>query len=186
MWRDPQGSSADSVYWLESIDIDGFSIWYGPVRATTEDSKKKSASAQVEPESKLIGELTGDSDGTTSPLEPRAAQVPMTIAGLASQAIVAGKLAVKISVQREGWYQVSQSELAAAGLASRVDPRLLRLSVDGQEQPIDVVTEKDGRLSAIEFYGIGIESPHTNLRTYLAHRSEAIGPKGNAESFECA
>ncbi len=178
VWRDSQGSNADSMYWLESIDLDGSSIWYGPVRGTTGGVKKLS-SADVEPQSKLIGELTGsaDADGTTSPLEPRTTQIPMTIAGLASQAIIAGQSAVKISVQREGWYQVSQSELAAAGLDSRVDPRLLRLSVDGQEQPINVVTEKDGRLSAIEFYGIGVDSAYTNLRTYWLTAGDQPGKR---------
>ncbi|MEK6302004.1 MAG: C25 family cysteine peptidase [Acidobacteriota bacterium] len=176
VWRDSQGGNADSVYWLESIDLNGFSVWYGPVRATTGQVKKPS-SAQVELESKLIGELTGGADGATLPLELRATQVPMTITGLASQATIARQSAVKISVQREGWYRVSQSELVAAGLDLRGDPRLLQLLVDGQEQPINVVTEKDGRLSAIEFYGIGVDSPYTNLRTYWLTASDQPGKR---------
>jgi len=194
-WRDPQASNADSTYWLESIDLDGFSTWYGPVRAASEGVKKVS-SAQVEPQSKLISQLTGDADGATSALEPRATQMPMTIAGLASQAIIAGQPAVKISVQREGWYRVSQSELAAAGLDSRVDPRLLQLLVDGQEQPFTVVTEKDGRLSAVEFYGIGVDSPYTDLRTYWLtagdqpgkriSQKDAAGPDATGGSFPYA
>ena len=34
-WRDTQGASADAAYWLESVDINGFSAWYGPVRAAS-------------------------------------------------------------------------------------------------------------------------------------------------------
>ncbi len=191
-WRDSQGGNADSAYWLESIDLDGFSTWYGPVRATT-DGGKKSSSAQVEPQSKLLGELSAGANGATSPLEPKALQIPMTIEGLASQAVIAGQPAVKISVQREGWYRISQSELSAAGLDSRVDPRLLQLSVDGQEQPLNIVTAKDGSLTAIEFYGVGVDSPYTNLRTYWLAAGEkpgkrivqndAAGPEATGGSF---
>jgi hypothetical protein len=62
------------------------------------------------------------------------------------QQALAGSRAVKIYIQEEGWYRVTQPELVAAGLDPAVNPRFLQLFVDGQEQPILVRVR-------IEFYG---------------------------------
>ena len=101
----------------------------------------------------------------------------MSAERLAVQAVAAGQPAVKIAVRREGWYRITQSELAAAGLDPRVDPLVLQLMVDGQEQPINVLTGKDGQLSAVEFYGVGADSPYTSLRTYWLAAGEPPGKR---------
>jgi len=164
VWRDTQGSSADAEYWLESVDINGFSAWYGPVRS----SGVKKLSADFEPNSKLMHDLGEDRSApdATTPVETKPKRARLNVEGLAVQAAAAAQPAVKIYVRREGWYRIAQSELVAAGLDARVDPLVLRLLVDGQEQPISVLTDKDGRLTGIEFYGVGADSPYTSLRTY--------------------
>jgi hypothetical protein len=85
------------------------------------------------------------------------------------QQALAGSQAVKIYIQEEGWYRVTQPELVAAGLDPGVNPRFLQLFVDGQEQPIIVKTRRDDRLGSrdsIEFYAQGLDTPYTDTRVY--------------------
>ncbi len=76
---------------------------------------------------------------------------------------------MKLLVKEEGWYRVSRSELQGAGLSSRVNPQFLRLYTEGVEVPLGVISEKQGRsvsLEAIEFYGMGVDTPSTDTRVY--------------------
>ena len=85
------------------------------------------------------------------------------------QRTLAARAAVKISVNRPGWYRITQPELVAAGLAPRAKARTLRLFVDGVEQAMMVTGEEDGLFGpadAIEFYGTGVDTPYTDTRTY--------------------
>jgi hypothetical protein len=85
------------------------------------------------------------------------------------QQYLAGVLSVKLFVKEEGWYQVTQPELVAAGLNPRVNPRHLQLYTDGKEQPIRLVGKKDGVFGprdAIEFYGVGLDTLSTDTRVY--------------------
>jgi hypothetical protein len=85
------------------------------------------------------------------------------------QRYLASKSAVKIPVKEEGWYRVTQPELLAVGLSSKVNPKYLQLFVEGQEQPIRLVGKKDevfGPRDAIEFYGVGLDTPSTDTRVY--------------------
>jgi hypothetical protein len=87
----------------------------------------------------------------------------------AVQQTLAGGPALKLLVKEEGWYRVSRSELQAAGLSSWVDPQFLRLYTEGVEVPLGVISEKQGKsvlLEAIEFYGVGMDTPSTDTRVY--------------------
>jgi Peptidase family C25. len=92
-----------------------------------------------------------------------------TAAQFAAQSEIAARPAIKLSVKQEGWYRVSAQELLAAGLDSATDPRLLQLFAEGQEQAFAVRGEDDGRFDSsdsIEFYGLGLDTPSTDVRTY--------------------
>jgi len=86
-------------------------------------------------------------------------------ADLLVQQYLASHSAIKLFVKEEGWYRVSQPELVAAGLSPRVNARNLQLYVEGREQAIGVI-EKGAKLDAIEFYGIGLDTPSTDTRVY--------------------
>jgi hypothetical protein len=60
------------------------------------------------------------------------------------QQFLAGRPAVKLFVREEGWYRVTQPELVAGGLSSRVNPKNLQLYVEGQEQAIRIVGRREG------------------------------------------
>ncbi len=127
------------------------------------------AGALLEQRVKRFGRLK-DWKGKREGLEPKWSQNEV-------QSFLAGRPAVKILVKEEGWYRITQPELVAAGLSPKVDPWKLRLYVDGQERPIRVIGEKNGRFGprdAIEFYGTGLDTPSTDTRVYWL--VEGLGP----------
>ncbi len=80
-----------------------------------------------------------------------------------------GDAAVKVSVDSEGWYQVSQSQLVAAGLNPNADARTLQLYAEGVQQPLLILGNQSGPLGpndSIEFYGTGIDTPYSRTRVY--------------------
>jgi hypothetical protein len=104
---------------------------------------------------------------------------------IAMQQSLASRSAVKLLIREEGLYRVTQPELVAAGLSSRVNPRYLQLFVDGIEQPIRVSGEKDGRFDpgdAIEFYGVGLDTPSTDTRVYWL--VEGLRPGKRIDEFK--
>ena len=77
--------------------------------------------------------------------------------------------AIKLFIQEEGWYRVTQPELVAAGLGPGINPQNLQLYVDGQEQAIEVNVQQKGQFGpqdSIEFYGTGLDNPFTDTRVY--------------------
>jgi hypothetical protein len=101
-------------------------------------------------------------------------------AGIEVQRYLAGKSAVKIPVKEEGWYRVTQPELVAAGLSSKVNPKYLQLYADGQEQAIHIVGKRDGVFGpgdAIEFYGTGLDTPSTDTRVYWVVEGPRLGKR---------
>jgi hypothetical protein len=168
-WTDPSPVGKNTRYWLEDLGLDGQSTWHGPFNV---DRSAPGNRLPSKGRAQLLSKLgTGGSQaGQTSPLPRAADSPPMMIAGqFTGQSDLAMRPAMKLSVKQEGWYRVSQSELAAAGFDTKTDPRMLQMFVDGQEQAISVIGEEDGRFDssdAIEFYGVGLDSPYTDSRTY--------------------
>jgi hypothetical protein len=65
-----------------------------------------------------------------------------------------------------------------------VDPRYLQLWVDGEERPLAVRGEGDGRFDmhdTLEFYGVGLDTPFTDTRTYWL--VEGIHPGRRVETL---
>src|SRR5262249_39715888 len=79
---------------------------------------------------------------------------------LQTQRQLAASRAVKIAVRQEGWYRVLFADLVAAGLDPRTDASLLRLFAEGSEVPLAVTRD------AIQFYGLGLDTPSTATRVY--------------------
>jgi hypothetical protein len=168
-WADqPQPSSVK--YWLEDVDLAGKSSWTGPVSVKPSNAKGPAAFDQSLLLSK-IGLAQGQMSlglGSASP-ESKAETAQFSSANLQIQAGLASSPAVKISVKQEGWYRLSRTDLVTAGLDPNVDPRSLQLFVDGQQVPILVTGEQDGRLDladTVDFYGLGLNSTITDARIY--------------------
>jgi hypothetical protein len=115
-----------------------------------------------------------------------------SLLGARMQQILAGRSAVKIYVNQEGWYRISQPELLAAGLSETVNPKYLQLYVDGREIPMRVIGEEDRKFDpqdAIEFYGVGLDTLSTDARVYwltaawrLGKRIQGMDGQGNPAS----
>jgi peptidase C25-like protein len=167
-WQDRAQFSPSARYWVEDVDLNGTTTLHGPI--AVDGSKIRNAKSESQ-QSMLLGQLGGNNsqENTTTNAEPRAALATLGAADVDRQASIAGQPSVKIVVRQAGIYKVTQPELAASGLDPKTNPRLLQLYADGQELPISVTGEKDGRFDssdAIEFYGLGLDTASTDARTY--------------------
>ena len=167
-WWDAQPASNTAQYWLESVDLDGSSVWHGPFAAS--DSHGKEPPARTE-HSRTLASLD-QKDPPWVQVEPLAkpAQAKQGKFSTTANLMLASSSGVKIAVKKAGFYRLTQPELVASGLDAAADPRTLQLYVDGREQAMSVVGESDGRLDptdTVEFYGQGIDSPFTDSHTYF-------------------
>jgi peptidase C25-like protein len=168
MWRDRSPSSKSARYWLEEIDLDGTATWHGPASVNGFDAELASSPGENAP---LLSEIVSIQSEmfTTLPVEPVAKLSRPTEALLSVQAAAVSQQAVKLRVNRAGWYRLTQQELAASGFGAGTDTQLLQLFADGRELPILVTTDNSdpkGSSIAIEFYGTGPDSQYSNDRAY--------------------
>jgi hypothetical protein len=174
-WWDNMPAGKSTTYWLEDRDINGQSRWHGPFHID------QIARGQLPPSMQQARTLASLSmtQADSLPAEPRAGLAAgSSAAGQVQSFIASSPNTVKLQVKREAWYRVSAQELFNAGLAPSVDPRSLQLFVDGKQQAIAVTGQDDGRLDpddTVEFYGIGIDSPFADLRTYYLIAGKQAG-----------
>src|SRR3989475_753370 len=148
-------------YWLEELDLKGGRTWHGPIDVKAAKGDKRPAQPE-RVRSVLLTRLgRGHASVTAAPWDgPREASTALpTEEQLAGQWKLAASVALKLGVQAEGWYRVSQAELVAAGLNPQVNTRQLQLFADGVEGPLLGIREQDGRFGpsdALEFYGLGL------------------------------
>jgi hypothetical protein len=168
-WDNDAREGNNSRYWIEDLDLSGHKAMHGPFSVTDSVSDVKLLSEKVKsPTLEVIGK-DASQIGSSAPVERLAKPGQPTAKQLAFQAASLSHPALKISVQHEGWYRISQPELVNAGFAANTDPRKLQLIVDGQEVPINVIGQQDGSLDptdAVEFYGVGIDSAFTSNHMY--------------------
>ncbi|MFN8091158.1 MAG: C25 family cysteine peptidase [Vicinamibacteria bacterium] len=167
-----------ATYWLEDIDLDGSRQWTGPV--TVEDGPGEGGWGPdpVTP-SRSLASLGRDRDRDRSRAErwqggrgigverrhrPRGRGLSGGDAWTAP-----ARRAAKLLVAREGWYRVTKAELVAGGFDPGASPSRLRLLADGVEQAIRVDDGDDGSFDAadaVEFYGVGFDSPWDGAHVY--------------------
>ncbi len=193
-WLDPKGN-AQASYYLEDVDLNGTRTMHGPIYpsaagsslgATTNISasgagsgtRANVASASTITQATLLTQLNRVAAATaavqTAPLRlPRAfLPIPPSINSptpAVQPASLNGVPAVKISVNTEGWYTVSQAQLVAAGMNPAADARTLQLYAEGVEQPMLILGKQSGPLGpndSIQFYGTGIDTPFSLDRVY--------------------
>jgi hypothetical protein len=187
-WFDPNGT-ASSAYSLEDVDIHGTRVMHGPFHVTASGVSAASiaaasrvASPAVSP---TLGQLgrAGIDDSRWLRAEPRsakpAARLPLQSNPAQEQFSLAGAPAVKIAVQQEGWYRITQAQLLAAGLSPAVNPRTLQLYANGIPQPLLVEGAANGRLgaqSAIGFYGLPADTIWSGTQEYWLVAGSGTGP----------
>jgi hypothetical protein len=186
-WFDRSPAPGNNLYWLEDVDLDGTRTLNGPVSPRTD------LVPQSTTRSMTIQELN-DAGGSRQPgtALSRFAETTAQVSGATQeerqiQFQIAAHPAVKILVEHEGWYRVTQPELVAQGLISSVDPTFLRMFAEGIEQPIRITgagigDQGFGPQAAIEFYGIGIDTPYSDKRVYWLVAGDQPGKRIPRES----
>jgi hypothetical protein len=182
-WFDAMGTSA-SVYEVESIDLYG-----NPSKRAV----AVSVFARVLPQyrqSTMLGQdvgskgsqrdVTGGEDTSEPPKGSAEVGANDSVSpALAQQWIIANERALKIGVRSDGWYRITQPQMAAAGFDTTADVRNMQLFCEGSEQAIK--TSRDsGMLSSsdfIEFWGQALNTPTTDTRVYWLRNGTAFGKR---------
>ncbi|HKW17018.1 MAG TPA: C25 family cysteine peptidase [Terriglobales bacterium] len=190
-----------ALYWLEDVDLNGTRTMHGPISAQGRLGVSSQAVTQARTisdfahtsSSRMPGAQTGIASQRESHMREFIAH-PEPFANRRNVGFqLASQPAVKILVGHEGWYRVTQPQLAAAGLRSNVDSRSLHLFAEGIEQPIRITGPgaEFGPQSAMEFYGTAIDTPYSGQRVYWLTVSNGpglritdAGPGGSAGPLE--
>jgi hypothetical protein len=184
LWQTSQAVGNDSVYWIEEIDLNGSSVWHGPISSSksADEMTLLSASEQsVANRTVTVEDLAteGAQGGITLPVQTAREPVKVTPDKTSRQLGLASQDAVKITVKQEGWYRIGKAELVAAGLNPKADPRSLQLYADGVEKPIIITPDplKFDSTSAIEFYAVGLDTPSTDQRLFWLISAKTPGKR---------
>lgn len=179
-WFDPAGA-LDSTYELESVDLRGQVLSQTVV--TPGFAKVLPASRQaplfgdVEPTRPTHTFEPDFNDG----LKPNADEIVSsdTSNTLSQQWSIANQPALKIGIRADGWYRITQQQLAAAGFDVTGDSRNLQLFNEGNEVAINVSRETGVLTQSgfIEFWGQGLDRPTTDTRVYWLVNGQQTGKR---------
>lgn len=172
-WFDASGDR-NSRYYLEQVDLNGARVLNGPFTPVWSGAILKAGQ-----QAKLLTEVSASPSLITQTGGPAGSLAPGTslLGPIEDQWAVAAQPGLKIGVRENGWYRLTQLEMAAAGFDVSGDARNLRLFVDGVEVAI-VVSLASGTLSAndfLEFYGTGVDTPTTDTHIYFLINGSQAG-----------
>ena len=172
------------LYWLEDVDLNGTRTMHGPV--SVEASPRVPATVT---RATTLQDLTRANSvqalGNAHP-ESSLAHVRENVAILKASTTtrdvgfrLASQRAVKILVDHEGWYHITEPQLVVAGLNPNIESRSLHLFAEGVEQPIRIMGAglRFGPQAAIEFYGTAIDTPYSGQRVYWLVANDQPGKR---------
>ncbi|MDQ1636727.1 MAG: hypothetical protein QOF62_66 [Pyrinomonadaceae bacterium] len=183
-WFD-RGGPANATYYIEAVSVEGITNF--DERAIQVTAKSNPALKQAVRTNELQEDAaTSDADSSSAQKSYPTAEsgTPLSANGpLENQWAIAAKPGLKISIKNDGWYRVTQQDMAGAGFNPIVDIRGLRLFGDGQEIAINT-SQAIGAFSSgdyIEFYGRGIDVPTSDTRTYYLIADTVSGKRVSGE-----
>jgi uncharacterized repeat protein (TIGR01451 family) len=168
-WIDHSAGANNGLFWLEDVDVNGTKTFHGPVSPLNDSATASGTSRAL-----MVQELNANDAAPGNSSASEVMEAVASVSGITpqlqqTQFQLAANPAVKIYVQHEGWYRVTQPQLIAAGMSPSTDPSLLTLYAEGVEQPISIVGAGPGGFgpqAAIEFYGTGIDTFYSDKRVY--------------------
>ena len=190
-WLDRSGT-ADSVYYIESVSQSRTLVVHEALVPVAEANnlptkQPRRQDKTVAPATETVTQIDDQDYGsfeTSYPAITRATRTSNMMAStIENQWSIAGQVALKIGIKKDGWYRVTQPQMAAAGFNPVVDVRNLQLFVGGQEVAIST-SQSGGTFGAsdyIEFFGRGLDVPTTDVRTYYLVASSAPGKRVGGE-----
>jgi hypothetical protein len=177
-WID-RGGTADSTYYIESVDVWGTTKIHEAIPVV----KRTGAGFEQTPETLGAGSETESTNTLESYYPAGEAKLNSANGAIEDQWAIAAQSALKIGIKKDGWYRVTQPQMAAAGFNPGVDIRNLSLFVDANEVAINT-SQNSGPLGSgdyIEFYGRGLDTPTTDTRTYYLIAGTAPGKRVRGE-----
>lgn len=170
-----------ATYWLEAIDLDGTSEWFGPVNVEGQYRGKKFTeyapsfadlnAATGENSQSDYADVAGENGTIDFSIEAQSNSTENQ-GGINQQADDAN--ALKIKVNRNGWYRLDSTQLAPYGFhASQAGN--WRLYADGIEQAINIGTD-----GSLQFYGRAMDTYFSDTRVYWLVNGQAGGVRSNS------
>lgn len=150
-------------YFVEDVDLHGVRTMHGPATPSLTAEVPDAENTDTLADLGSTGGIFVSPRGLGAPKLPQSQPARKQ---REQQWDLAAQPAMKLMVTREGWYRVTKSELAAAGFTAG---KKLALFTEGIEQPIRVTDE------AIEFYGIGLDTPSAGARAYWLTNDKGTG-----------
>ncbi len=185
-WFDSRGT-AESVYYIESVGLTRAPRFHEPLTPAFENTpgKKRFPRLSQEPASTVEADAVDNSYREVGyPVGSSSATAQHMLAStLEDQWAIAAQTALKIGVRKQGWYRVTQPQMAAVGFSPSVDIRNLQLFVDGLEVAINTSQSSGpfGPSDYIEFFGSGLDVPSSDVRTYYLIAGAAPGKRVRGE-----
>lgn len=170
-----QTEAVNAYYWLEAVDVNAQSRWFGP--AVSQISFAKSDSGD---QSETIPELNNRAAGWRQQTD----KIELTPARLSkfdrqksspvdNRLLTNDPNALKIEIRNRGMYRIDAQSLAENGF-DRLQSENWKLFTGGIEQPM--VVNEDGSL---EFFGYGIDTIQTDANVYWLMTDETPGQRIN-------
>nr|HQU85876.1 hypothetical protein [Pyrinomonadaceae bacterium] len=161
---DPTGD-ANSVYYVQSVDVNGrmqnSQVFSTQRIADLKSVNGNSAAYYIDRTSKNTAII--ENKNLNLPADLKAEQGANTsLADLNTHRFVVSQPGVKISVNQEGVYRVSRTDLQNAGFNVNSDSTTWKLYLQGVEQAINIGAND----SYIEFYGKGEDVPESDKLVY--------------------
>jgi len=169
-WFDQQ-STIGCIYEVETIDLRGESAANISAEAIWQTVLPDFQQAE------LLSQLGGSSRTSTAQADwseiDDAKANSLTAASFAGESLaeqwaIANQPALKIGVRADGWYRLTQTQIADAGFDMSGDARNLRLFAGGNEVAIHVSRDTGALASGdfIEFWGQGLDTATTDTQVY--------------------
>ena len=195
-WID-ENPSPGATYWIEDVDLNGTSTWHGPFGVSsstgrmitrTRSTLLNNLSTARQANSVIQREYAAQSGTATAvssqPImkgrtPAKASSIP---ASMQKQWQIAGQNAIKIAINKTGWYKVNASDLFAAGLVNNSGPAGLQMYVGGNEVPIKVNSGDGAHFDSIEFYGVAVDTAATDAQIYWLTSNLGMGKRINVQS----
>lgn len=156
-----KGGSPDSTYVIESVNSDGNV-------SASEAISAVGGKGQLDQFEGLRISGSSESPRADESSYPTATETTVANGPIETQWDVASRPGVKIAIKRDGWYKITQTQVAATGFNPVVDIKNLQVFSDGRELAI-MTNKASGTFvngDSLEFYGRGLDTPTTDARTY--------------------
>ncbi|MEP6902350.1 MAG: C25 family cysteine peptidase [Actinomycetota bacterium] len=167
--------SMNSYYWLEAVDINTQSRWFGPFFPQISFEKPDAAS-----ESETLSELNNSANGQRQQIDKVDFLTPVlkrnavqNVQSLENGLLTNDPNALKIEVRNRGIYRVDAQSLADNGF-NGVQSANWRLFAGGVEQPM--VVNADGSL---DFFGLPVDTLQTDANVYWLMTDTTAGQRIN-------